>query len=167
MIISHIVAADENNAIGIDGGLPWNRLRSDMRHFKKTTLGHCVLMGRKTFESLGKPLAGRSNYVVSRNLDWNPMEIVSVNRSIDEALSGLLKTPEEVFIIGGGEIYRSTIAITDRIYLTRVHCQMERADTYYPDIDINEWELTNSEFHSRDEDNEYDYEFQLFTRKNN
>src|SRR5687768_9857959 len=137
MIISLIVAAGENNAIGKNNHLPW-RLPDEMRHFKNTTMGHPVIMGRKTFESNDNPLPGRLNIVITRNMDFQAKGCAVVH-SLDEALKEASKENiEEVFVIGGEEIFRQALPIADRLYLTRVHYAFE-GDTFFPAFDQKEW----------------------------
>jgi len=133
MMISHLVAASQNLVIGNAGQLPWH-LPEDLKHFKKLTMGSCIIMGRKTFESIGRPLPGRLNVVVSRHAELSGDNLASA-RSFAEALA-LCKNQsrfrnDEVFVVGGGEIYRETLPLTGRIYLTAVH-QEVAGDTTYP-----------------------------------
>jgi len=158
--ISIIVAADENGVIGRNNQLPW-RLAGDMRHFREVTLGKPVVMGRKTFESIGKPLAGRSNIVVSRQ----PGLVIDgciVVASLDAAIDAAGEA-EEVMIIGGAELYRESLGLANRIYLTRVHAAVE-GDTLFPEIDYDEWRETSIEQHAPDERNEHAYSFEVLER---
>lgn len=127
--VSLIAAVASNGAIGKDGALPW-RLPEDLRRFKETTLGHAVVMGRKTFESIGKPLPGRRNIVVSRQPDYSSPGI-EVATGVEEALR-LVSDDTEVFVIGGSEIYRQTLAFADRLHLTLVHHPVE-GDAFFPE----------------------------------
>jgi dihydrofolate reductase len=160
MDISIIVAADENGVIGLDNRLPW-RLPADLRHFREITLGKPVLMGRKTFESIGKPLAGRHNIVLTRQ-DVR-MEGCTVVHSLDEAIDAAGEAAE-LMIIGGAEIYRESLGLVNRIYLTRVHTAVE-GDTWFPDIDYDEWFETSIEEHAADERNEFAYSFEVLERR--
>src|ERR1700744_4386005 len=154
MIVSIIVAIGENNAIGKNNQLLWH-LPADLKHFKNKTAGHTIIMGRKTFDSLGKPLPNRRNIVVTRQDITIPgCEVV---KSIDEAIA-LCKGEDEVFIGGGAEIYRQAMEKTDRIYLTIVHRSFE-ADTFFPEIDYREWKETSHEDHQADEKNNIPYSF--------
>jgi dihydrofolate reductase len=138
MIISLLVAMDENRGIGIDNGLPW-RISTDLKRFKALTMGHHLVMGRKTYESIGKPLAGRTMIVVTRNPAYRASGC-RIAHSVAEALSVAEASGEtEVFVIGGGEIFSQTIDTADRIYLSRVHAQVI-ADTFFPEIDESQWE---------------------------
>ncbi len=140
--ITLIVAAAENDVIGRDGQLPW-KIRSDLRLFRRLTMGKPVVMGRKTFESIGKPLDGRDNIIVTRNADFVAAGIVvttSVSDAIDEARRlALEKGADEVMIIGGAEIFRETLTIADRIYLTRVHGK-PGGNTFLPTIETGTWQ---------------------------
>ena len=129
--ISVIAALAKNRVIGIENRLPW-RLPEDLAHFKALTLGHPILMGRKTFESLGRPLPGRTNIVITRNADYKPDGCL-VAASIPAALA-LCDTAEEVFIIGGAELYAQTIPLADRLYLTEVEIEAQ-GDAWFPDYD--------------------------------
>ncbi len=155
MIISFVVAIAENNAIGKDNGLLWH-LPTDLKHFKQITNGHTIIMGRKTFDSMGKPLPNRRNIVITRNADLK-IEGAEVTTSVDDALA-LCKTEEEVFIIGGAEIYKEALDKTDRIYLTTVHQRFE-GDAYFPELDRNKWVETAREEHQPDEKNNIAFTF--------
>lgn len=163
MTISLVVAAANNNAIGKDGKMPWH-LPSDMKHFKNITWGMPVIMGRRTFQSLGKPLSGRKNIVISRQPDWKTEGIVIV-KNLDDALFVAKQTDaKEAFVIGGGEIYRLAYEKAKRIYLTRVKAEPE-GDTFFPELDSKEWYLTNEDDHEADEKNSYAYSFQTWERR--
>jgi len=137
MILSLIVAASRNNVIGAGGKLPWH-LSADLKHFKKLTLGHPVLMGRKTFESIGKPLPGRTNIVITRQKEYQACGATVVH-SLEEALRVCEKEPE-VFVIGGAEIYKEALPQADRIYLTRINQNFE-GDTRL-DLNLSAWRET-------------------------
>ena len=162
MIVSQIVAVSENNIIGNNNTLPW-RLSADLNRFKSLTMGHCVLMGRKTYESIGKRLKGRHNAVLTRDESFNGYDFMTL-KSIEHVKS-LIKyiSIGEFFIIGGAEIYKQTLSITDRIYLTRVHTSVE-GDTEHPLLARDEWEETSVERFSADSKNEYDYSFIIYDR---
>ncbi|THU39879.1 dihydrofolate reductase [Niastella caeni] len=163
MILSQVVAAADNNAIGRNNQLLWS-LPNDMKFFKNTTWGMPVIMGRKTYESLGKPLTGRTNIIVTHQQDWKSEGVIVVH-DIKEAMASAAKTDaKEAFIIGGGEIYRQTLPITQRVYLTRVHTSME-ADTFYPEINEANWELLSQLDFNADEKHAYAYSFQVWQRK--
>jgi dihydrofolate reductase len=162
-MISFIVAADENNVIGKENQLPWH-LPSDMKYFKNQTWGMTVIMGRKSLDSLGKPLQGRKNIVVTRNRDWQH-DGVQVAHSVEEAIELAKQTGlKEIFIIGGAEIFKTSMPVADRIYLTRIHHQFE-GDAYFPEIPANKWNLVKSHFYPADEKNKYAHTFQVWERQ--
>ncbi len=160
MPIHLIVAADENNAIGFGNQMPWH-LPVDLKYFKKITSGHPVIMGRKTFESIGRLLPNRRNIIISRS-DLN-IEGAEVLKSIDEAIQ-LFNSTETIFIIGGGQIYSQTLRVANRVYLTRVHTQATNADTYFPSLNPNDWREIESETVLSDEKNAFDVTFKVFER---
>jgi dihydrofolate reductase len=162
MLISLVVAAAKNNVIGLKGELPW-RLPNDMKFFKNVTWGMPVVMGRKTFESLGKALPGRKNIVISRNNGFNAEGVVLV-KNIEDALFVAGETDaREVMVIGGGEIYKTLFPKAGRIYITRVDTEPE-GDTYFPPIDPKEWHLMSQKDHEADEKHAYNYSFQVWER---
>lgn len=161
-LICIIVAADENNAIGRGGKLPWH-LREDMKYFKKITMSRAVLMGRKTFESIGKPLAGRWNVVLTRDLKFDSPNI-EVAHSPQEAIH-LYGAGNPMFIIGGEQIYKEFWSCADLIYLTRVHTKVEGADAYIPEIDETKYSLLDSKDVKADEHNDFDMTFEIWRRK--
>jgi len=161
MIISIVVAIAENNAIGKDNQLLW-RLPKDLKHFKEVTNGHTIVMGRKTFDSVGKPLPNRRNIVITRDIQLQ-IEGAEVVNSLEEALE-LCDPMEEVMIVGGAEIYRQAMIKTDRIYLTKVQHSYE-ADTFFPEIDKNVWIETDVEKHEPDEKHAVAYTFSTLLRK--
>lgn len=156
-----VVAMGEKNEIGFENQLLWH-LPKDLKHFKEITSGHPVIMGRKTYESIGKPLPNRTNIVVSRKTDWFEEGILIVG-SIKEAVKFAKKIDEEVFIIGGGKIYEQTMDIVDKLEVTLVKADLE-ADTYFPKIDPKVWKKVNEVCHEKDEKNQYDFCFQTFER---
>ena len=161
--ISLIVAAAENNFIGKNNQLLWH-LPNDMKLFKNTTWGMPVIMGRKTYDSFNKPLPGRINIVITRQPDWVAEGVFS---SIDlpDALQKAAETNcKELFIIGGGEIYRQSIGMADKIYMTRVHAALD-GDTFFPVIDENKWMLTSREDFAADDRHTYAYSFELWEPK--
>jgi len=162
MTISLVVAAASNNAIGKDGKLPWH-LPNDMKHFKNVTWGMPVVMGRKTFESLGKGRRGRRKLVISRQHGLE-IEGAIIVKNIEDALFVAKQTDaNEVMVIGGGEIYKTLMGKAKRIYLTRVEAEPE-ADTFFPSIDPKEWFLVSQKNHEADEKNDYNYSFQVWER---
>ena len=160
MQLSIIVAVSENHVIGRDNALIWH-LPADLKHFKALTMGHAVVMGRKTFESIGRALPHRRNIVISRNPSLK--EGCEVVASVEAALA-LVDGEEEVFIIGGGKIYHELWNCADNLYLTLVHAEVE-GDTFIPEVNEREWELVSKEDFRADEKNEVDYSFLKFCRK--
>ena len=162
MILSIIAAVANNNVIGSENRLVWH-MPADLRHFKKMTMGHTMIMGRLTFESLGKPLKGRKTIVISRNTDYDAMGC-QVAGSVKEAIK-LVKHEKEVFIAGGAEIYNQTIDLyqTRRMYITRIYANFE-GDAFFPDIDTGKWELIDIEHHEPDEKNIYPYAFMTYKK---
>ena len=156
-----VVAMGEKNEIGFENQLLWH-LPKDLKHFKEITSGHPVIMGRKTYESIGKPLPNRTNIVVSRKTDWFEEGILIVG-SIKEAVKFAKKIDEDVFIIGGGKIYEQTMDIVDKLEVTLVKADLE-ADTFFPKIDSKIWKKTDEICHEKDEKNQYDFCFQTFER---
>jgi dihydrofolate reductase len=145
-MISFIVAMSENRVIGVDGKLPWH-IPEDLKRFKKITGGHPVIMGRKTFDSIGKPLPNRTNVIITRNKDWRAEGVVTTH-SFHDAVEIANRQPgsEEIFIIGGGEIFKEALAEADKIYLTIVH-QKIKGDAFFPEIDEKEFKVTLDEKH--------------------
>lgn len=156
-----VVAMGEKNEIGFENQLLWH-LPKDLKHFKEITSGHPVIMGRKTYESIGKPLPNRTNIVVSRKTDWFEEGILIVG-SIKEAVKFAKKIDEEIFIIGGGKIYEQTMDVVDKLEVTLVKADLE-ADTFFPKIDPKIWKKTDEICHEKDEKNQYDFCFQTFER---
>ncbi|MGX5817327.1 dihydrofolate reductase [Chitinophaga lutea] len=161
-LISIIVAVSENNVIGIGNKLPWH-LPADLQFFKNTTWGFPVIMGRKTFESMGKPLKGRHNIVITRQADYHH-EGITVVPSIDAAIATAEKDDtKEIFITGGTEIFLQSLPKVNRIYRTRIHAPIE-GDAHFPDLN-EEWTLISSDPHQADEKNTYAYTFETWERK--
>jgi dihydrofolate reductase len=160
-MITLIVAMGKNREIGKENQLLWH-LPKDLKHFKEITSGHPIIMGRKTYESIGKPLPNRTNIVISRKNDWFEEGILIVG-SIKEAVKFAKKIDEEVFIIGGGNIYEQTIELADKIEVTLVDAELD-ADTFFPRINEKVWQKTDEECHQKDEKNEFDFCFQTFER---
>ncbi|AZA82071.1 dihydrofolate reductase [Chryseobacterium lactis] len=156
-----VVAMGEKNEIGFENQLLWH-LPKDLKHFKDITSGHPIIMGRKTYESIGKPLPNRTNIVISRKKDWFEEGILIVG-SIKEAVKFAKKIDEEVFIIGGGNIYEQTIDMVDKLEVTMVKADLE-ADTFFPKIDAKIWKKTSEICHEKDEKNAYDFCFQTFEK---
>lgn len=163
MTKSFVVAASENNVIGMNNQLPWS-LPNDLKFFKNTTWAMPVIMGRKTFESTGKPLPGRTNIVITHSEEWKADGVIIVH-DMEEALQAAADTDaKEAFIIGGGEIFKANISQVNKIYITRVHAIVE-GDAYFPEIDQTEWKLVSNLDFSADDRHKYAYSFQLWKRK--
>jgi dihydrofolate reductase len=161
MTISLVVAASKNNVIGRDGGLPWH-LPDDLRHFKRLTTGKPVIMGRRTFESIGRPLPNRHNLVMTRDADY-VAEGCDVVTSVSEALDAAAGAGE-VMVIGGGQVYRDFLPRADRIYLTRVQADVD-GDTRFPEIGEAEWLLVSTEHHAADDRHDYAFDLMVFERR--
>jgi dihydrofolate reductase len=160
MILSLLVAASENNVIGNGNQLPWH-LPNDLKYFKNLTWGMPILMGRKTFESIGKALPGRKSIVITRNGEWQH-ESVDVVYSIEEAVAKAESFGvKEIFVIGGAEIFKTTLPRAKRIYLTRIHHKFE-GDVYFPELNKNDWALTSSRYCEADEKNVFNHTYQIW-----
>jgi dihydrofolate reductase len=163
MRVALIAALTTNNVIGRDNGLPWH-LGTDLRRLKSLTMGHHFIMGRKTYESVGKPLPGRTNVVITTRADYAPDGIVVVHALEDALRLAGDAHDEEPFIAGGAEIFRLAIHRADRMYLTRIHADLE-GDAFFPDFDdVNEWHLVDSEHFEADEKNDYPFSFLTYDR---
>ena len=160
--ITIIVAASENNAIGKNNDLIWS-LPNDLKRFKKLTSGHCIIMGRKTFDSFPGLLPNRKHIVISKKTDsYFPDEVIVVN-NFEDAVKAT-NEDENPYVIGGGQIYNLAMKYADKIELTRVHEEFD-ADTFFPKIDENEWELLNSEKHEKDEKHDFSFTYKTYTKK--
>ncbi len=160
MKLSAIVAITENRVIGRNNRLPW-RLPADLCHFKKLTLGKPILMGRKTYESIGRVLPGRRNLILTRNSAYQ-VPGAEVVFSLEEAVSGL-KADEELMLIGGAELFREFLPRVQKVYLTLVRAELE-GDSYFPELSAAEWREVSREDHGADAENEYDYSFTVWER---
>lgn len=162
MLVSAIVAAARNRVIGKNNQIPWY-LSSDLKYFKRTTLNHHVIMGRKSFLSIGRPLPKRTNIIITRNPYFAASGCL-VSPSVEEALGIALDNGEtEAFIIGGGQIYELSMPLLDRIYLTEVDAEPE-GDVFFPDFDKTQWNQLSSEAHPADEKNDHAYTFKVYER---
>ena len=161
-MITIVVAMGLDNEIGADNQLLWH-LPKDLKHFKELTSEHPIIMGRKTYMSIGKPLPNRTNIVVSRKKDWFEEGILIVG-SIKEALKFAKKIDEQIFVIGGGNIYEQTLELTDKLEVTLVKNHL-KADTYFPKINPQIWNKTEEICHEKDDKNEFDFCFQTYERK--
>lgn len=158
--VALIIAMDVNGVIGLGGALPWH-LPADLNHFKRLTTGHTVVMGRKTFDSIGKPLANRQNVVLTRDRDFREAGVI-VAYDLADALRGA-EGEAKIFVAGGAEIYRQTIAKADKVYQTLVHSEVE-GDTRFTEFDPSEWHLVDDEFHEPDADHGFAFSFRLYER---
>ena len=158
-----IVAAGENNAIGKDNDLIWH-LSDDLKRFKKLTNGHHIIMGRKTFESFPKPLPNRKHIVITRQADYNVPDGVMIVNNLPDAIEAA-KGDDQPFIIGGGEIYKQSMALADKLEITRVHATFEEADTFFPEIDSSIWKEVNRTTHDADEKHAHAFSFITYIRK--
>jgi dihydrofolate reductase len=163
MLISLVVAATENNVIGKNNKLLWH-LPNDLRFFKNTTWAMPVIMGRKTFDSLGKPLTGRTNIVITRQNGWNA-DGVKVVKNLEEGLiEASHADAKEAFVIGGGEIFKQSMPLAHKIYLTRIHTTLE-GDTFFPAINDTEWKLVSNLDFEADDKHAFAYSFQIWARQ--
>jgi dihydrofolate reductase len=162
MSLALIVAVSENNVIGVRGDLPW-QLSADLRRFQKLTMGHHIVMGRKTFESIGRLLPGRTTVIVTRQTVFQ-FDGALVVASVEEGLEAVKIDPLP-FVIGGGEIFSLFLPLVSEIHLTRVHATVE-GDTFLPKIDWNQWAATHQEWHSADSKNNFDHTYLVYHRRN-
>jgi len=163
MIISQIVAMDENRGIGVHNRVPWH-LPDDLNRFKTLTMEHHIIMGRKTYESIGNPLPGRTNVVITRKQDYQPdgcLVVHSVAEAIDLAEN---RGETEAFIIGGGEIFKQSLELTDRIYLSIVHTTVQ-AEVYFPPLDELQWTEIESSHHPVDQTHQFSFTYKTLIRK--
>lgn len=161
-MIALVVAASENNVIGDNGNLPWH-LPKDLKFFKDLTWGMVIIMGRKTYEANEKPLPGRVNVVMTSKADWE-REGVLVAHTVNEALRIAKSTNcKDYYVIGGGEIYKEFLPITDRIYMTRVHAEVE-GDAFFPEFSTNEFHLVSSKRHEKDEKHQFSFTFEVWDK---
>ena len=166
MIISHLVALSNNFVIGVNNDLPW-KLKKDLQHFSAYTQHKTIVMGRKTFESIGRPLPNRKNIVISSTL--NAQEGIDIVSSLDQGIevadqwNKLNKESEEVVLIGGGYVFEESKNIVNKLVLTRVNCEID-GDVYYPKIDLSSWEKVSTESFKHDSENEYDFSVETFVK---
>ncbi len=160
-MITIIAAVAQNNALGKNNDLLWH-LPNDFKRFKELTSGHYIIMGRKTFESFPKPLPNRTHIVISRQKNYAPEGCIVVD-SLENAIKTCPKN-EDLFIIGGGEIYKQSINIVDKLDITLVHEKFE-AEVFFPEIDMNIWKLESEDFHKKDEKHKYDFSFLNYIKK--
>lgn len=161
MKISIIAAMDENRVIGYQGQMPWH-LPADLKHFRQITMGKPIIMGRKTYESIGKPLDGRTNIIVTRNPGFQAPDC-TVTHSLEEALQAAAsENPQEAVIIGGGNLYTQALPLADTLYLTQIQEQFN-GDTYFPAWEPQQWQTLESTDHNPDAKNPYAYRFLTLT----
>lgn len=163
MMKSIMVAVGDNQVIGKDNGLVWH-LPADLKYFKETTMGHWVIMGRKTFESFGNPLHGRPHIVITRNPDYQTKGhrlAASLQQAFEIAAA---ENEKEVFVLGGGEIYKHAVNMVDMMYVTEVHGTFE-GDTFFPEIDLSVWQEVSRKDFSADNKNKYAYSFVIYRRR--
>ena len=160
MIISHLVAVSNNNVIGKDNDLPW-KLKKDLLHFKNYTIGKTVLMGRKTFESIGRPLPDRTNFIISNTL--SNVEGAFIYKDLNSAINNV-PDGQEVVIIGGGYLFRESINYFNKLVITLVDCLIEDGDIFYPEIDLRNWKLEKEDVIKKDHDNEYNFKVRVLNK---
>lgn len=163
--LSILVAMARNRVIGQDNRLPWH-LSADLKHFKSLTTGHIIIMGRKTYESIGRPLPGRTNIVITRQKNFKAIGATIVH-SVENALQACKQVStlnQEHFIIGGAEIFQQTLKICQRMYITEIQRDFE-GDTFFPEFDPNDWKETQRDKHYSDQDNNIEYHFIVLDRK--
>lgn len=165
MILSIISAIGNNNEIGKANALLWN-LPVDMKHFRETTRGHIIIMGQKTFESMGRPLPNRRNIILTldKTFKREDAEVVYSLEELDKLLDKTSQKDEEIFVIGGGQVYRLFIDKADRLYITHVNVSFPDADTFFPNIDMNRWKKVSEDKHEKDENNIYDCNFVIYKK---
>ena len=165
-IISHLVAVSNDLVIGVDNDLPWN-LKDDLAHFKKYTLNKIIIMGRKTFESIGRPLPNRINYVISRTV--KQIDGAYVFDNLDDAMVAAEKhnndmgIVNEIVIIGGGYLFKETLPVMNKLVITKVDCNV-LGDIYYPKVEMENWKLVNSEAYTKNSDNDYDFTIEEYEK---
>lgn len=162
MIVSLLLAASENNVIGKNNQLPWH-LPNDLKYFKNLTWGLPILMGRKTFDSIGKPLPGRKSIVVTRQKDWQYEGVTTVHAIENAVTKAADLGAREIFVIGGAEIFMLSLPMANRIYLTRIHHHFD-GDVFFPELSQHEWSITSSRFCPADEKNGYNHTYQVWER---
>ena len=177
MKISLIVAQSENRVIGRNGDMPW-RLSEDLKRFKKITMAHCIVMGRKTYESIGRLLPGRTTIIITRQANYTVEGAViadSLATAIEKA-KHINQSPanqetetgssqqEELFVVGGGQIYASSLNAAETIYLTRVHTQIDDGDTFFPEVDWTAWQLAHRETIAADAKNDFATTYEIWKR---
>ena len=164
MIVSAIAAHSSNRVIGVGNQLPWH-LPADMRYFMRTTKGHHVLMGRKTYESMGTPLKNRTNIVVTSNPFFVGTSLIVVH-SLEEGIRIAKENgEEELFIIGGAQIYAQSMHLLDKLYITEIVLEVDEGDAFFPEFNLQDWVLESEEEHSPDEKNQHPFVFRVYKKK--
>lgn len=163
--IAIIAAIGKNGELGKNNDLLW-RIRDDTKMFMHQTKGFCVIMGRKTYESLGKALPGRSNVVITSNKNFKAKDAFIVHSINDAIQTALNQKTSRIFIIGGGQIYKDTLALANRLYLSRINEEFSDADTYFPHINYSQWRLLSKTAFQKSERNEYAFEVEYYSRIN-
>ncbi len=164
-MITLIAAIAENNALGYQNNLLWH-LPDDLKNFKLLTQHNVVIMGRKTYESIGKPLPNRINIVISSTLSSND-EDLKIVKNMTEAIALAKEYHTEIFIIGGGKIYKESLPLADKLHLTLIHATPNNADTFFPEIDFTHWELISETFHKKDEKHSVSFSYRTYKRIKN
>lgn len=163
MIISCIVAKAKNNVIGLNNKMPWH-ISEDLKYFKRITSGHCIILGRKNYLSIGRPLPNRTNIIVTRDKSFESKGCIIKNSIESALLYAFEKGEKEVFIIGGGQIYQQTIDYWDKLYITEIEEEFE-GDVFFPELDYKEWKLTENESFEKSDSNKYGFCFNVYERK--
>ncbi len=161
-MISIIAAIGKNNELGKGNTLLWD-MAADMKHFRETTKGHTVIMGQKTFESIGKPLPNRKNIVLTKD-DSFKAEGIEISKSLEETLDSFKNSDEEVFVIGGGQIYKQSLDKASRLYITHVDMTDKNADTFFPEIIPIVWNEVSHKEHKKDSENPFNYTFSIYEK---
>ena len=163
MVISHLVAVSNNNVIGKNNDLPW-KLKKDLQHFKNYTTGKTIVMGRKTYESIGRPLPNRRNIIISSTI--NEINGAEVFPSLEKALK-VLKHEDEIIITGGSYLFNDTKEIVNKLVITFVDTSIEDGDVFYTDIDYKKWNLIEESFYNKDNENEYNFSIKIYKKSTN
>lgn len=161
-MISFIVAMDENRVIGHENSMPWH-LPNDLQRFKKITTGHTIIMGRKTYESIGRPLPNRKNIILTRDENYKQEGCIVIHAMED--IAPYAESEEEVFVIGGETLFRQTFSMAEKMYITMIHHAFPEGDTFFPSFSTEEWEVVSEEKGTVDEKNKYPHTFYVFKRK--
>ena len=161
-MISLIAAIGKNNELGKNNALVWS-MPTDLKYFRQTTSGHPVIMGRKTFESIGRPMPNRRNIIITRDVNYKK-DGIEIAHSLEEALNLVPHKDEEIFIIGGEEIFKQSMSLADRLYITHIEAKDKDADTFFPEIIPIVWNEIKHEKHKKDTENPFDYTFSIYEK---